>query len=159
MGRRLLKELQQTKPFEELSEEVFLEIFRTAEVAGRWMNEELKPFGLGASTFNVLRILRGSHPKALSASRIAERMVNHDPDLTRLIDRLEKAGLVTKARDAHDRRVVNIAITEQGLTRVAEASARGIARLKQEMSHLKPSQMEMLADLLELVRAKPDREG
>jgi len=158
MTRRLLKDLQQKKPFATRSEEAFLQIFRTAEVAGRWVTEELRAFGLSHSTLNVLRILRGSHPTPLPGSRIAERMVNHDPDLTRLLDRLERSGLVSKSRDTHDRRVVNIAITRKGLDLVEKASAATEARLAREMSHLGESQLEKLSDLLERVRSRPGQD-
>ena len=83
MPRRLREELKQTKPFESLEQEVFLEIQRTAQVTARWVVEALKPSGLSPSQFNVLRILRGAGPEGLACGAVCERMVNHDPDLTR----------------------------------------------------------------------------
>ena len=113
--RRLREELQQSKPFESLAVEVYLEILRTSQVAGRWVVEALKPSGLTPAQFNVLRILRGSGPQGLACSRIAERMINQDPDVTRLIDRLVAAGWSERQRDERDRRVVNVVITKAGL--------------------------------------------
>jgi len=152
MRRGLRDELQQTRPFESLSVEVYLEILRTSQVAGRWVVEALRPSGLTPAQFNVLRILRGSRPKGLASSRVAERMINHDPDVTRLIDRLVAAGLVEKQRDERDRRVVNVAITKAGLTLTEQASKAVRLRLESEMDFLGERQLNALADLLEKVR-------
>src|SRR6187549_1049204 len=86
MTRRLKKD---TRPFASLEEKVFLEILRTSQVATRWISEVLRTSDLSAPQFNVLRILKGAGPDGLNCGQIAERMVNHDPDLTRLLDRLE----------------------------------------------------------------------
>ena len=94
MARRIRQEIRQAKPFESIEEEVIVEIQRTAQATMRWLVEELKPSGLTPSQFNVLRILRGARPESLSSSGICERMVTYDPDLTRLLDRLENAGWV-----------------------------------------------------------------
>src|SRR4029450_9228708 len=96
--RRLREEIQQGRAFESLEVEVYLEILRTSQVAGRWIVEALRPRGRRPPGFNVLRILRGSGPEGLPSSRIAERMINHDPDVTRLLDRLDAAGLIQKTR-------------------------------------------------------------
>ncbi|MGH7724733.1 MAG: MarR family winged helix-turn-helix transcriptional regulator [Candidatus Eiseniibacteriota bacterium] len=152
MERRLREEIQQSKPFASLEEEVFLEIQRTAQVQSRWVVEALQPSGLTPSQFNVLRILRGARPDALSSSRIAERMVTHDPDLTRLLDRLEARELISKTRDARDRRVVNVRVTAAGLKIVESASKAVGVKLRTELRPLGPRKLEALADLLELVR-------
>ena len=153
MKRRLQDEIQQTKPFESLSVEVYLEILRTSQVAGRWVVEALRPSGLTPAQFNVLRILRGSQPDGLACTRIAERMINQDPDVTRLIDRLVAAGLVDKQRDERDRRVVNVAITKAGLTLTEKASKAVRTKLESEMNGLGERRLNVLADLLERIRA------
>jgi DNA-binding MarR family transcriptional regulator len=152
MKRRLQEEIQQTKPFASLEEEVHIQIVLTAQVANRVLAEALKPSGLSPSQFNVLRILRGARPGALPAGRIAERMVNHDPDLTRLLDRLEATGLVQKARDSSDRRVVNAKITKAGLERVEGASKSVSQAIRTSLASIEPRKLEQLADLLELAR-------
>jgi DNA-binding MarR family transcriptional regulator len=158
MKRRLQEELKQSRPIPTLEEEAYLEIQRTAQVAARWIAEALKPTGLSESQFNVLRILRGSGPDGLPSSRIAERMVRHDPDLTRLLDRLEAAGLVEKARDERDRRVTYARITAAGLSVVQRASEAARRRIQAALGPLGPRKLEALSDLLELVRggASPD---
>ena len=156
MRRRLQDELKQSKPFPTLEEEVYLEIQRTSQVAARWITRTLKPTGLTEPQFNVLRILRGSRPDGLSSTAIAERMVNHDPDLTRLLDRLEAGGLIEKSRDTRDRRVVTARITKAGLSVVESASEAARRTLVAALRSLGPRKLGTLADLLELVRSSAD---
>jgi len=154
MKRTLKAELRQSRPFPTLEEEVFLQIQRTAQESMRWVLEALRPAGLSPSQFNVLRILRGARPEAVTCGDIGERMVTRDPDLTRLLDRLEAAGMVTKSRDADDRRVVNVRITPAGLRAVERASEAVSVRLQAAMGPLGRRRLESLADLLEVVRGK-----
>ncbi len=105
MTSRLQTEIQQTKPFESLEEETCLNLQRTAEALMHGLEAGLKPAGLSPSQYNVLRILRGAG---------AERMVTRDPDMTWLLDRLEARGLVMRARDRADRRVITVRITPEG---------------------------------------------
>jgi DNA-binding MarR family transcriptional regulator len=150
--RRLREEIQQTRPFDCLEEEVYLEILRTSQVSTRWVVEALRGADLTPAQFNVLRILQGAGAAGLASGRIAERMVNHDPDLTRLLDRLEARGWVEKARDARDRRVVNAKITKTGSEAVAEATRAVRDRLRAAMGGIGAVRLEELADLLESVR-------
>jgi DNA-binding MarR family transcriptional regulator len=152
MGRRIREELKQTRPFASLEEEVAVEVHRTAQVLMRWLVEELKPSSITPSQYNVLRILRGSSPQPLSATEICSRMVTYDPDLTRLLDRLETAEMVRKERDAKDRRVVNVHITKLGRDTVESAMQATRARLHEELGGIGKARLEQLADLLERVR-------
>ena len=111
---RLQTEIQQTKPFESFEEETFLNLQRTAEALMHGLEAGLKPAGLSPSQYNVLRILRGAGAEGLACGGIAERMVTRDPDMTRLLDRLEARGLVMRARDRADRRVITVRITPEG---------------------------------------------
>ena len=155
MARRIRQEIQQAKPFDSIEEEVAVEIQRTSQVVMRWLVEALKPSGLTPAQFNVLRILRGARPGALSSSGICERMVTYDPDLTRLLDRLENAGWVEKVRDQRDRRVVNVHITKTGLQTVEAATAAVRERIHGEMKGIGSRKLGELADLLERVRGNP----
>jgi DNA-binding MarR family transcriptional regulator len=111
---RLQTEIQQTKPFESFEEETFLNLQRTAEALMHGLEAGLKPAGLSPNQYNVLRILRGAGAEGLACGGIAERMVTRDPDMTRLLDRLEARGLVMRARDRADRRVITVRITPEG---------------------------------------------
>lgn len=152
MKRRLRDELGQSKPFSTLEEEAYLELQRTSQVAGRRIALALKPWGLSESQFNVLRILRGCGSEGLPSARIAERMVRHDPDLTRLLDQLEDRGWVEKKRDTRDRRVVNARITKPGLRVIEDASEATRTSIVEALRPLGPRKLATLADLLELAR-------
>jgi DNA-binding MarR family transcriptional regulator len=146
------------KPYATPEEGLVIEILRTSQAVGRWIAESLKPSGLTPTQFNVLRILRGARPEALACGAIAERMVNHDPDLTRLLDRLEAAGLAEKRRDTGDRRVVMVNITQDGVAAVERASRVIQERLRRELAHLGTRRLETLHELMELARRAPSRD-
>src|SRR5271167_3966247 len=96
-------------------EAVFLDLLRTTDVLSRGLVQVLKTEDLSATQYNVLRILRGA-PGGLACGEIAGRMITRDPDVTRLLDRLEKRGLISRWRETRDRRTVMARITPQGLT-------------------------------------------
>src|SRR5438034_8988775 len=98
MAGRLAREIQQTKPFALLEEEAALNLARTFEVMQQRVSEALKPHQLTPTQYNILRILRGAGSAGVTCSQAGERMVNHDPDMTRLLDRLEARKLVERAR-------------------------------------------------------------
>jgi len=108
-------EIKQNKPFSSIEEEAFLALQRTADQLQGRVGEWLKTWGLSPTQYNALRILRGAGEEGLACSEIAERMINRDPDITRLLDRLEKRGLTRRSRDSNDRRVINAYITKEGL--------------------------------------------
>ncbi|HSS97633.1 MAG TPA: MarR family transcriptional regulator [Terriglobales bacterium] len=115
MARGIQAELKQTKPFSSTGEEASIAILRTADELQQKLVELLKPSGLSPTQFNALRILRGAGEAGLPCSEIGERMINHDPDITRLLDRLEQRDLVARQRHAKDRRVHVARITKTGL--------------------------------------------
>jgi len=117
---KLQQEIQQTRPFELVEEEAMLNIVRTAEVVQRTIADFLDGFGLSSVQYNVLRILRGAGPAGATCSQIGKRMLTHDPDITRLLDRMEARELIARARDGADRRAVITRITEKGLELVGE---------------------------------------
>jgi len=101
--------------------------------------------------YNVLRILRGSHPAKLACSDIAERMIDRDPDITRLIDRLETRGLVRRSRSRRDRRVVEVGITDKGLALVRGLDTHVQRMPKALLGHLGVERLRQLGSLLEAV--------
>src|SRR4051812_38240258 len=103
-SRSLSQEIHQEKPFAGLEEEAFLGLQRTASLLMQALGRELKGHDLSPAQYNTLRILRGAQPDALTCGEIGERLVSPGPDVTRLLDRLEQGGLVTRLRDAEDRR-------------------------------------------------------
>ncbi len=152
MTRRLQDEIKQTKPFRSLEEEVLLGLARTADAMARAGEEVLKASGLTATQYNVLRILRGAGTAGLSCGDVAGRMITRDPDLTRLLDRLEGRGLVTRARDGEDRRVVVTRITRAGLSLLAELDEPVQAQNRKAVGHLGEQKLRSLAQLLDEAR-------
>jgi DNA-binding MarR family transcriptional regulator len=109
------EEIKQSKPFSSLEEETFLSVLRTADQL-QWRAAELfKPYGLSPTQYNALRILRGAGEEGLPCNEVAQRMINRDPDITRLLDRLERRGFTKRGRDQKDRRVIMAHITRDGL--------------------------------------------
>jgi DNA-binding MarR family transcriptional regulator len=152
MGR-LTDEIKQSKPFESLEAEVFLNLQRTADALLYLLNETLKPSELTASQYNVLRILRGAGPDGIPCSEVSERMVTHDPDVTRMLDRMEKRRLVLRSRDHRDRRVVRARISEAGLRLLERVDGVVDAMLADALSRLGPTKLATLNELLEEARA------
>lgn len=112
----------------------------------------LKPARLSPSQYNVLRILRGAGAEGIACSKIAERMITRDPDMTRLLDRLEKRGLVERARQPSDRRVIRTQITAAGMALLNHLD-RPINELHAgQLRHLGDKKLRTLARLLEVAR-------
>ena len=151
MTGRLKREIKQTRPFT-THEEVVLAMLRTADLVAAPMNEVLRDHNLSLSQYNVLRILRGAAAEGLSCGEISERMVRRDPDLTRLLDRLEGRRLVARSRGTSDRRVVRAVITKEGL-RLLDSLDESIKKaVKDALAHMPASRLNELSELLEEAR-------
>lgn len=150
---RLQQEIHQSKAIRMLEEEATLNIVRTADVLMIALADMLKPHLLSATQYNVLRILRGAGKDGVSCKDIGSRLVARDPDITRLMDRLEQRGLVSRDRAKEDRRVVAHRLTKPGLELV-NGLDRPIDALHQKcMGHMKAEKLRDLVGLLEEVRA------
>lgn len=137
-----------------LEQQVYLELLRVADSLVQDAENILKPLGLSHTQYNALRILRGAEPTGLACSGIGERMLTHDPDITRLLDRLESRGLIKREREQEDRRVVRTRITEAGLKLLAELDGPVCELHQKQLGHLQPGQLEELKHLLSLMRAQ-----
>jgi DNA-binding MarR family transcriptional regulator len=153
MPRTLRDELKQTKPFGSAEQEALLSIERTAAVFRHRLGEELKQYGVTPTQFNVLRILRGAGPAGLCRNEIRDRLVSQVPDVTRLLDRMEEAGLIARARDTVDRRLVTTRITPEGLRLLQELDGHVERIERAQIGHLDEVQLRTLIDLLTLARA------
>ena len=134
--------------------EAFLNLQRTADALARDLSELLKRAELSLTQYNVLRILRGAGDMGLSCGEIAGWMVTHDPDITRLLDRLDRRGLITRTRERHDRRVARTRITAEGLRLVGSFDQEVAALHEQQLGHLGVRRLRTLIDLLESAREK-----
>lgn len=154
MTSQLQQELKQAKPFPSLEAEVYLGLRLTAQRAREpWARYLKAEAGLSTTQYNLLRILRGAHPQGLTCSEVAERMINRDPDVTRLVDRLEKRELVSRERDTGDRRVVKVYISPAGLTTLRSLDRAAEQFPVQLLGHLGKKRLRELRDLLAAVRA------
>lgn len=151
---QLLADLKQTKPYKTLEEEVFINIQFTADSLIRALATLLKPYGISTTQYNVLRILRGAGEEGLSCREIGARMITRDPDVTRLLDRLEKREFLRRGREGKDRRVITVRITSAGSELLAQID-EPIQQLHLNLlGHVKPSKLETLTTLLDTARQK-----
>ena len=151
----LQAELKQNKPFKSLEEEAHLSIQRTAALLEHAFETALKPHGITATQYNVLRILRGSEPAGLCRSEVGARLVRQVPDVTRLLDRLEDARLISRQRGGADRRYVTTRITKAGLRLLDQMDRRIDETHQEQFGHLGQAQLRKLVALLAAVRKRP----
>ena len=133
-------------------ERLFLAVLRTADSLGQEAEQLTKSIGLTGTQYNVLRILRGAGPDGLPCRGIGERMISRDPDMTRLLDRMEKSGLITRTRQKDDRRVVKTQITEAGLGLLQRLDQPMRDLHKKQFQHMAATQLKTLGDLLDACR-------
>jgi DNA-binding MarR family transcriptional regulator len=152
MLRGLQAEIKQTKPFRSTEDEAYLNLLRTADALLRKEVEHLKEYGLSPTQYNALRILRGAGSEGVTCGELSERMLTKDPDVTRLIDRLEARGLLARSRSDQDRRVVRTRITEEGLELLATLDEPSERWTRGQLGHMGETELRELIRLLERAR-------
>lgn len=143
------RELRQQRPFRSPSVEAGAALLRCADRLRYHLDSSLQPFELTFQQYNVLRILRGAGADGLPTLEIGARLIERSPGITRLIDRLEKKGLVNRKHDSNDRRMVLCSITRRGVNMLAALDEPINARDEWAMSALHPPQLIALIRLLE----------
>ena len=148
-----LSDLIQQPRFESPAQEAVLNVLATES----WMTGRLAVafagHGVTTAQYNVLRILRGHHPEPMTCSQVGSRLLHRTPDVTRLLARLEKAGLLTRTRATTDRRAVEVAITEAGLVLLSELDGPARGEIAAVTRHLTDDELATLSSLLERLRA------
>jgi DNA-binding MarR family transcriptional regulator len=152
LANRILEEIRQSRAFQDSREEAALNILRTADALKRGLDLLLKRHGITSAQYNVLRILRGAGAEGLNCSGIAERMITAEPDVTRLLTRMESLGLLTRRRDSNDRRLVTATATERGLQLLKEVAQPLRALQEHQFALLNQDALERLIAGLEKVR-------
>ena len=150
---QLQDELRQNRPFDSAEQEAFLNIERTAAVLLHEHAEALKPHGITPTQYNVLRILRGSSG-GLCRNDVRDRLVAQVPDVTRLLDRMEVAGLIERKRNQEDRRFVTSTITEKGASILGSLDAKVRQMHRDQLGHMTNEQLSTLSELLTLARVR-----
>jgi DNA-binding MarR family transcriptional regulator len=151
----LQEELRKRHPFEHLEQEVALNLARTHDQLFHPFQELFETHGLSAPQYNVLRILRGHGPAGVPSCEVGAQMVARTPDVTRLVDRLEAAGLACRCRTPDDRRVVLVRITPAGLNLLEKLDRPVMDLHRRALAHLSRAELEELNRLLVKVR-QPD---
>ena len=154
MSPDLKQELKQEKPFRSLHQEAELNLIRTANLLTDGFERMLKPFGITGTQYNVLRILRGAAPGGLCRHEVSSRLLSRMPDATRLLDRMEDAGLVTRTRDTEDRRLVTTHITKKGRQLVDSLDDVVEEQHHSQLGHLSEEELRSLIELLTLARSR-----
>ena len=152
MVTTLRDEIKQNKPFESLEQEAQLNVIRTGSLLLDDVEQFLKPYGVTATQYNVLRILRGADPARLCRNELRDRMLTRMPDVTRLLDRMEQVGLVARTRENEDRRMVRTRITAAGLKILADVDGVAKQEQKRRFESLTQEQLKTLIELLTVVR-------
>jgi DNA-binding MarR family transcriptional regulator len=132
-----------------LEAQVFVSLMRTADALARSAEALLKPFNLSGTQYNILRILRGAGENGLACREVGCRLISRDPDLTRLLDRMESRGLISRAREAQDRRVVKTRITAEGLRLLAELDKPMRDLHRRQLRHFSQKQLRQFSNLLD----------
>ena len=146
------EEIHQTKAFASLEEELLVSLLRTTDLLHERFEQIIRPFSISMTQYNVLRILRGAEPKGRTCGEIGERMIAREPDVTRLLERMEKAGLIKRTRDSQDRRVVVTRISSAGL-KLLDAMEPKLRELDGLLKPMGERKIETTLKLLGEVRA------
>lgn len=152
MVTSLRDDIKQKKPFSSLEQEAYLNVLRTATALHDEVELMLKPYGITGAQYNVLRILGGAHPEGLCRNEVRDRMIRRMPDMTRLLDRMEAAGLVERTRSDTDRRSVPTHITTAGRKLIDKLTDAMQDLHKRQLGHLNQKQLATLIDLLTQAR-------
>lgn len=138
--------------FDSIEQEVFLNLWRTYDCLKSIEESLFDRFELSAQQYNALRLLRSAFPDSMPTLTLGRRLISRGPDTTRMLDRLERRGLVTRQRLSDNRRVVAVAITETGLALLAEMDGPVREMHRKQLGHLGPSEQSQLIDLLRAAR-------
>jgi DNA-binding MarR family transcriptional regulator len=131
-----------------LEDQLFVALLKASDSLASQADQLIKANGLTSAQYNVLRILRGAGPEGLPCNTIAERMISRDPDMTRLLDRMEKRDVISRERQKEDRRVVKARITDEGLKLLKKMDAPIRELHKSQFAHMTSARLKTLMDLL-----------
>src|SRR5712671_7784473 len=139
-----------------LENHIFVALLQAADTLAQEAEQLVKTAGLTGAQYNVLRILRGAGPEGLACREVGCRMISRDPDITRLMDRMESRGLIARARGEEDRRVVKTRLTAEGLRILGELDAPVQELHRRQLHHLPAKELRQLSRLLERARTQAE---
>lgn len=157
MSKTIAKSIHLTRPFRSLQEKALIAMMRTVDRISQVPRECLRPYQLSIQQYNVLRILRGAGKDGLQTYEVVERMVTRAPNITRLVDKLEKKGYIRRKRSKKDMRVIDLNITSRGLALLNELDPPMDQASHEAMTGLKAGELKSLVKLLDKLRAPHER--
>ena len=153
------RELRQTKPFRSVAQEATVALLRTASVVSRVAARVIEPAGISLAQYNALRIIRGAGAGGIPTLSIRDRMIDEGTTITRLLDKLDEAGLIRRERSLPDRRQVMCFVTDKGRDFLDDLDPRVNAADEEAIRALSPVQLEQFIELLDLIRASNAERG
>jgi DNA-binding MarR family transcriptional regulator len=148
----LQAEMRQGRPFRSPNQEAAVALLRTASVVTRAFARLVEPSGLSWAQYNALRIIRGAGRSGIPTLAIRERMIDEGTTITRLLDKLEHAGLITRERSEPDRRQVRCFMTEEGRRLLGQLDPKVDALDEEAVGFLSPGRLEAFVRTLEEIR-------
>lgn len=146
MGQPTKQPSSRQRRFDSPEQEVYLNLWRTYDCLKAVEDELFAGYQLSAQQYNALRLLRSEHPGSMPTLALGRRLISRAPDTTRVLDRLEKRGLIVRERRAENRRVVEVAITEAGLALLDEMADAVRQMHQRQLGHLSQhAQCELVA--------------
>ncbi len=144
--------------FDSPTQEVYLQLWRSYDRLRAIEDELFGRYDLSAQQYNALRLLSVVAPAGMQTMEIGRQLISRMPDMTRLLDRLAKRGLISRSRLADNRRVVEVFITKAGQELLSEMSEAVLEMHQRQLGHLTPNQQKQLVKLLKLAR-KPHEDA
>ena len=145
-------EIRQNKPFRSTAQEATIALLRTASVVNRTLARVVEPSGLSLAQYNALRIIRGAGTGGIPTLSIRERMIEEGTTITRLLDKLEEAGLIRRERSYPDRRQVLCFVSDTGRALLDTLDPQVDSADEAVVSTLSDAQLDRFIELLDVVR-------
>lgn len=145
--------------FDSLAQEAYLSLWRTYDRLKAFEDELFSGYGLSAQQYNTLRLLEAAAPEAMTVQRLGEKLISRAPDMTRLLDRLEAGGWISRVRPPQNRRSVHVTLTSQGIALLKELAGKVRDCHERQLGHLTTEQQQKLIELLAAVRKPHESDG
>lgn len=159
LPRSVRLDIRQSRPFRSTAQEAAIALLRTASVVGRTYTRVLEAYDLSFAQYNALRIVRGAGTGGIPTLAIRERMIEEGTTITRLLDKLETAGLIRRERSVPDRRQVYCFATTAGKRLLDRVDPQVDAADEEAMAALDARQLAQFLELLDIIRATNAERG
>lgn len=159
MSSAALPAVRRSSPFDSLEQEAFLNIWRTYDRLRIEEDRLFERFDLSPQQYNALRILRGAHPRSLPTLKLAKKLVSRAPDITRLLDKLARRGLIERERPESNRRTVEVRITGAGMKLLAQLAGPVRECHARQLGHMSRKKLAELIALLGEARGPHEEPG